>query len=77
LVFSGFLLFYLNQNHCFSDGNKRTAWLAGLQVLLSLGLTVLATTGEAEELCLSIAGGSIDSADDVVDWLAERLDTVH
>jgi hypothetical protein len=46
-------------------------------VLLSLGLTVLATTGEAEELCLSIAGGSIDSADDVVDWLAERLDTVH
>src|SRR5262245_53836722 len=40
LVFAGSLLYYLARDHCFGDGNKRTA-LAGMQeVLGGLGLTI-------------------------------------
>jgi death on curing protein len=59
LCFSGCLLYYLNMNHCFVDGNKRVAWSACMEVLRSLGLTVNATDDEAEQLCVDIIYNTI------------------
>lgn len=73
LVFSGYLLFYLSQNHCFSDGNKRVAWSTAMHVLLSHGLTVEATADEAEKLMLEVIKGQISDGLEVVNWLADRL----
>lgn len=77
LGFAGYLLFYLSRNHCFTDGNKRIAWIAAMRVLLNHGLTVEASDDEAEEFCMRIADGNhpntIKEAEGVVFWLAERL----
>jgi death-on-curing protein len=73
LCFSGCLLYYLNMNHCFIDGNKRVAWSACMEVLRLLGLTVDATDDEAEQLCVDIINGSIKNAIDVPLWFAPRL----
>jgi death-on-curing protein len=76
LCFAGCLLFYLIKKHCFVDGNKRVGWAACMEVLRSLGLTVIATTDEIEELCLAIADNNSDLVIDAVGatvWLAPRL----
>jgi death-on-curing protein len=73
LAFAGFLLYYLAKNHCFPDGNKRVAWLAGLRVLSALGVTVNATADEAERMILAVLSGEIRSGAEVVVWIADRL----
>jgi death-on-curing protein len=74
LCFAGCLLFYLTQNHCFTDGNKRIGWMAAAEVLRRLGLTIKATDDEANLFCLKIACGEIGKATDVPLWLAQRLE---
>jgi prophage maintenance system killer protein len=76
LCFAAFLLFYLTKNQCFTDGNKRTGWLAGVWVLLALGLTVTASKEECEIMVRSIAAEAAATADDVVRWLAPRVESV-
>ena len=75
LAFAGFVLFYLVRNHCFTDGNKRVAWLSALWILARRGLTVVATTDESDAMLLdAIAGGpTITSGADVTRWLADHL----
>ena len=73
LVFAGYLLYYLAMNHCFTDGNKRVAWTCAMHVLLAHGLTVEATTDEAEQLMLSMITKSFGDGMDVAGWLAERV----
>jgi prophage maintenance system killer protein len=46
--FAGCLLYYLIMNHCFIDGNKRVGWVACMEILRGLGLTVNATDDEVE-----------------------------
>jgi death-on-curing protein len=65
LCFAGCLLFYLTQNHCFTDGNKRIGWMAAVEVLRKFGLTVQATDDEACLFCLRIVSGEIERATDV------------
>jgi death-on-curing protein len=48
LVFAAYLLFYLTQNHCFLDGNKRIGWLSTMYVLGRLGVTLDVSDDEAE-----------------------------
>jgi len=36
LCFAGCLFYYLVNNHCFVDGNKRVGWAACMEVLRSL-----------------------------------------
>jgi death on curing protein len=76
LCFSGCLLYYLNMNHCFVEGNKRVAWAACLEVLRQLGLTVNASDDEAEQLFVDIMSSSIKNAIDVSLWLAQRLEAL-
>lgn len=70
------LFFYLANDHCFSDGNKRVSWLAAMEIFRHLRLTVAATNEEAEELAMGVADGTITSVDEVALWLAPRLEWV-
>jgi death-on-curing protein len=72
-VFAGYLLYYLARNHCFVDGNKRAAWMATVEVLLSLGLSVDADDDDAEGMVVAVATGEIGSGGEVVQWFAERI----
>jgi death on curing protein len=76
LCFSGCLLYYLNMNHCFVEGNKRVAWAACVEVLRQLGLTLNATDDEAEQLFIDIMNSSVQSAVEVSLWLAPRLEVL-
>jgi len=76
LCFAGCLLFYLSNNSCFPDGNKRVAWASAMRVLLSFGLTVRSSTDEAEQFCMDIATGKVKSAQDVTFWLADNITTL-
>lgn len=50
-----YLLYYVAKNHCFVDGNKRTAWVAFVHVLWVNGLVVQADQVEAANLVNKIA----------------------
>lgn len=73
LCFAGHVLYYLAKNHCFTDGNKRAAWMSMTTVLASMGLSVEATDDEAEAMVKQVAEGVIRDPDGVIFWLAERL----
>ena len=73
LSFCAGLLYYLVKNHCFTDGNKRIAWIAAMESLRTLGLTIEASDDEAEQFCLDVISGKLKHATDVVAWFARRL----
>jgi death on curing protein len=73
LWFAAHLLFYLARDHCFTDGNKRAAWLAAVEVLRVLGLTLQSSDDDAEALCEDVIARKIDSALGVVSWMGSRL----
>lgn len=53
-------LFGLAKNHPYSDGNKRTAFVAAYVFLRLHGWRVEATQGEIIEFVLAVAAGEID-----------------
>jgi death-on-curing protein len=73
ICFCGYLLFYIATNHCFSDGNKRVAWTSAMWVLARMGLTLDVSDDAAIEYVLAISAGKVESGDEVVNWLADRL----
>jgi death-on-curing protein len=73
LAFSGFLIFYLAKRHCFTDGNKRVAWMSAMDVLAQHALSVRATTEEAKQIIDDIMDRKINSGAEVTAWLAPRL----
>jgi death-on-curing protein len=73
LLFAAYLLFYVCQNHCFVDGNKRVAWLCMLQVLATHDLSISATDDEAEAFMYSVAEGATETPELIATWLAVRL----
>lgn len=72
LCFTSYLLVYIARDHCFTDGNKRVAWLSCMEVLAQRRLTLDATTEEAEKLMTRIIEDRLDP-DLVADWVAARL----
>jgi len=74
LILASYLLFYLAKDHCFVDGNKRVAWLAAIEILKNLQLTVNASAEEAYDFMLEVSEGSSTNAAAVAVWLAERLE---
>ena len=73
LCFCGYLLFYLIQNNCFVDGNKRAGWTSAMYVLLGMGLTLDVSDDDAEQMCLRVAKGEVKHAEELVVWIADRL----
>jgi death-on-curing protein len=74
LCFTAHALYYIAKNHCFTEGNKRAAWMSAIEILARLGLTVNTTIEEAFGMMEGIIKGHISGPDEVTHWLAERLD---
>jgi death on curing protein len=75
LLIAAYVFRSLARNHCFSDGNKRIAWLSLTEVLACCaGLDVVATDEEVVSFCEEVAQGHVD-VESVLSWLAdgERL----
>ncbi|WP_117194129.1 type II toxin-antitoxin system death-on-curing family toxin [Rhizobium terrae] len=53
-------LYGFARNHPFSDGNKRTAYLAAFTFLVINGYLIEATQAEVIEFVLAVAAGEID-----------------
>ena len=62
----------LCRDHCFVDGNKRTAWAATLTFLLVRTGRTVPTSAEAAEMMLHLTLGDVD-ASDVARWLRRAL----
>ena len=71
LLFAAYSLFYLVQDHCFMDGNKRLGFLVAADVLLAMGLTLKASEDDAYALVKDVAEGRVSSAEKVAAWLAD------
>lgn len=54
--------------HCFSDGNKRTAFMAMYTFLALNGLEISASQSEVVTMVLGIADGSLDEVA-ITEWL--------
>jgi death-on-curing protein len=77
LILVAYLLYYLAKDHCFVDGNKRVAWLAAVETLKNLQLTLNVSTEDAYAFMIDLSSeGSTITASDVAVWLAERLEDV-
>lgn len=66
---ASYLLIYLARNHCFTDGNKRVAWMSMVRLLALNNIRVEAAEEAAARLTEAAATGKID-ADGVIQWLA-------
>lgn len=72
IIFGASLMFYLVNNHCFGDGNKRTGWAALIDSLATYGLTINASEDESHGFVNSIASGQIDRHGAVA-WVHARV----
>nr|WP_153357525.1 type II toxin-antitoxin system death-on-curing family toxin [Endobacterium cereale] len=59
-VLAAAYVYKLARNHPFSDGNKRTAYLAAFTFLLMNGYLIEATQAQIVILILGVAAGEID-----------------
>jgi prophage maintenance system killer protein len=72
LLFGCYLLSYLSKDHCATDGNKRMAWLAFVEVLAFYNLEVDADDDEIETMCSQIITDAL-GGEDIATWAADRL----
>lgn len=69
IIAGAYLLFYLAKNHCYTDGNKRAAWMALTHMLYVNGLKVACSQQDAADLVERVADGRTDQ-DGIRQWLA-------
>lgn len=74
VIFAAHLLYYLANDHCYSDGNKRIAWMALTYLLLHYNLTLVVTEDEAVSFMLDVASGE-KNTDHALEWIVARLAT--
>jgi death-on-curing family protein len=74
LIFAAHLLFYLANDHCYADGNKRIAWMSAIYILRHYGLVIEADDDEAVLFMNDVASKTaIIDPRSVLDWLTSRL----
>lgn len=75
LTFAVHLFYGLCKKHCFSDGNKRAAWAAVVDVFARMGLAVNATHDEAVTFSLDVAASEASQHTETIrrifDWFLE------
>jgi death-on-curing protein len=69
---AGILFFLLVQNHCFLDGNKRTAMLSLIVFLRWNRHTLAATEDELFQLAIEVATAVLNK-DQTIEWLRAHL----
>ena len=73
LCVAAYLLRSLAKNHCFIDGNKRTAWVVCLEVLeVGAGVTIDEDQEVAAAFVQQVATGEL-GPDEIRAWLGDRL----
>lgn len=75
LLAAAYLIVYLAKGHCYTDGNKRIAWLAALRLFHINGLELRGDELEAASLIERVAQSQADVAD-VIAWLG-RADLIY
>lgn len=68
-----YLFVYLAKNHCFADGNKRVAWMALMDYLAVLDLSLVAREEEVELFVCDIAAAKGATVDAAHEWIGQRL----
>ncbi len=66
------LAYGIARNHPFTDGNKRTAWVAARLFLKVNGIAIDFTREDAIATVLALAAGEL-SEDELADWFRQRL----
>jgi death-on-curing protein len=69
---AGALLYSLCQNHPFSDGNKRVAYVAARILLRLNGYDLVVDTHEARDFMYAVASGEV-SSDKVGRWIQKWI----
>lgn len=72
ILFAGYLGFYLAKNHCFTDGNKRIAWLSIVYVLGHHGVAIEATDDDVVATVDGVVTGDV-SLDQLLEWMVIRI----
>ncbi|MBS0519860.1 MAG: type II toxin-antitoxin system death-on-curing family toxin [Proteobacteria bacterium] len=65
--------FGLARNHCFVDGNKRTAWIVARLFLADNGYRLKFEAAEAVRLVESLAAGHLPQQE-LANWFRQRLE---
>lgn len=68
---AGILFFLLVKNHCFVDGNKRTATLALIEFLERNGFTLKVTNDKLYRFTIDVATSALPK-DDVAAWIEAK-----
>lgn len=66
------LLRSIAKNHCFTDGNKRVAWMSAIRCLLLNDLAIMADEQEAIDLVDGVVTDKF-GVREITDWLAAHL----
>ena len=69
---AGMLFYLLVQNHCFVDGNKRTAVVALTTFLYANGYSLDASDDELFQFAIDVATATLDK-DQTTEWLRAHL----
>ncbi len=69
---AGILFFLLVQNHCFLDGNKRTAMMSLIVFLKWNGYRLDATQDELFQIAIDVATSALDK-DQTIEWIRGHL----
>ena len=73
---SAVLMQAIVQGHPFTDGNKRTGYLAGITMLeLLTGVTVEADDSQIVEVCLAVEAKRM-SAEELASWMSEHAEPI-
>jgi death-on-curing protein len=75
-IFACFALRGLALNHCLMDGNKRLAWIAFVETLASLQLTVTVDEMTAAAFVTTVIVDHL-TGEDVVRWAESRLEVLE
>ena len=73
MIFAAYLLFYLANDHCYTDGNKRIAWMSATYILRHYGLIIEAEDDEVVSFMNDVASPDILNARGVFEWIVARL----
>jgi death-on-curing protein len=64
---ASFLLYYIARRHCFTDGNKRTAWAVAVDYFLRQGLMIVADQMDAAQMVEDVVAGIV-TKEGVILW---------
>lgn len=70
-VFAAYAYVYLESRQCFTNGNKRAAWLTMVDILNKIGVDLKCSTQEAVRVCGLITSKAM-TADALLRWIVDN-----